>query len=428
MKKQVKTLAKDLINFLDISPTAFHAASNIEKKLKAAGFKEVKEENAWKFKAGDKCFVKRNDSSVIAFVIGTEKPFKTGFKIAGAHTDSPLLKLKAESENKSAGCVRVATEVYGGPLLTTWFDRDLGIAGRVMVKKAGKFHPKFVFINKPVAVLPSVAIHLNREANKGFEFNAQNHFQVILSADSKEENVLKNLIAKEIKEDEKNIHSMDVYAVDLQKGTFTGMNEELFSCGRLDNLQMCHAILKSFLVVDAPKATTVAAFYDNEEIGSKTPMGADSNFMASTLQRIVAVTSNGKDDYFRAISNSFLVSADGAHAVHPNFKEKHDPAYMPLLNKGPVIKMSATFRYATTSQTSAEFERICEKAGVPFQKMANRSDVPSGSTIGPMSTAALGIKGIDVGNAMWAMHSVRETAGTLDHFYMFEALRFFYGE
>ena len=397
MKKQVKTLAKDLISFLDKSPTAFHAASNIEKKLKAAGFKEVEEENAWKFKAGDKAFVKRNDSSVIAFVVGTEKPFKTGFKIAGAHTDSPLLKLKAEGEGKSAGSVRVATEVYGGPLLTTWFDRDLGIAGRVMAKKAGKYQPKLVFIDKPAAIVPSLAIHLNREANKGFEFNRQNHFQVILSSDSKAKNVLKSIIADKINEKPENIHSMDVFAVDLQKGSFTGLDDELLSSGRLDNLQMCHAILESFLTVEKPRSTTVAAFYDNEEIGSKTPMGADSNFMLSTLQRIVAVTSNGKDDYYRAISNSFLISADGAHAHHPNFPEKHDPAYAPVLNKGPVIKMSATFRYATTSETSAEFERICEKAGVPFQKMANRSDVPSGSTIGPMSTATLGIKGIDIG-------------------------------
>jgi len=428
MKKNVKSLAKDLISFLDKSPTAFQATSNIEKKLKAAGFKEAKEENAWKFKAGDRAFVKRNDSSLIAFIIGNEKPFKTGFKIVGAHTDSPLLKLKAESENKSGGSVRVATEVYGGPLITTWFDRDLGIAGRVMVKKGGKFQSKMVFIDKPVALIPSVAIHLNREANKGFEFNRQNHLQVILSSDSEAKDVLKTLIAGKIKEDPKNIHSMDVYVVDLQKGGFNGLDDELFSCGRLDNLQMCHAILESFLAVQKPNATTVAAFYDNEEIGSKTPMGADSNFMLSTLNRIVAVTSNGKDDYFRAISNSFLISADGAHAVHPNFADKHDPAYMPKLNKGPVIKMSASFRYATTSETSAEFERICEKAKVPFQKMANRSDVPSGSTIGPMSTAALGIKGIDIGNAMWAMHSVRETAGTLDHWYMCEALKYFYGE
>jgi len=428
MKKEIKSFAKDLISFLDKSPTAFHAASNIEKKLKTVGFKEFKEENAWKFKAGDKAFVKRNDSSLIAFVIGSEKPFKTGFKIAGAHTDSPLLKIKAESENRSAGCVRVATEIYGGPLITTWFDRDLGIAGRVMVKKAGKFQAKMVFIDKPVTLVPSLAIHLNREANKGFEFNKQNHLQIILSSDSEAKNVLKTLIADKINEKPENIHSMDVYAVDLQKGSFNGLDDELISCGRLDNLQMCHAILESILTVEKPKATTVAAFYDNEEIGSKTPMGADSNFMLSTLSRIVAVTSNGKDDYYRAISNSFLISADGAHAHHPNFAEKHDPAYAPLLNKGPVIKMSASFRYATTSETSAEFERICEKAKVPFQKMANRSDVPSGSTIGPMSTAALGIKGLDVGNAMWAMHSVRETAGTTDHWYMFKALSFFYGE
>ncbi|MGI6394667.1 MAG: M18 family aminopeptidase [bacterium] len=422
----IKT-GRSLIDFIYESPTAFHAAENIEKKLKSKGFSELKESESWKISSGDKFFVKRNDSSIIAFVIGKEKPVKTGFRIAGAHTDSPLLKIKEEGENRSASSIRVTTETYGGPLIYTWLDRDLGIAGRVVVKSKNGIKSKLININRPVAVIPSLAIHMNREANKGFEFNPQNHLQVVLTADSLSKNVLKGLVAKELKEKEENIKGMDVFVYDLQKGVFTGQNSEFISCGRLDNLQMCHAVLESFLSVDKPDVTTVAAFYDNEEIGSKTLMGADSSFMRSILERIVALSSSGKDDLFRALSKSFFISADGAHAHHPNFPEKHDPAYAPLINRGPVIKLSATFRYATTAESSTEFEEICFKAGVPCQKIANRSDVPSGSTIGPMSSASLGIKTVDIGNAMWAMHSIRETAGTLDHSYMIKALSCFYG-
>ena len=427
MKPEIKKLGIELIDFLDNSPTAFHAAENIEKKLKKAGFTELDESAAWKLSSGDKYFVKRNDSSVIAFVIGKEKPVNTGFRIAGAHTDSPLLKIKENGENKSASCIRVTTEIYGGPLVYTWLDRDLGIAGKVMVKGKDGLKSRLVNIDRPVAIIPSIAIHMNREVNKGFEFNPQNHLQIVLTADGSSKNVLKSLIANELKEKEENIAGMDIFVYDLQKGVFTGSDSEFITCGRLDNLQMCHAILESFLAVEKPVVTTVAAFYDNEEIGSKTLMGADSSFTRTVLERITALTSSGKDDIFRALSKSFLVSADGAHAHHPNFPEKHDPAYAPLMNNGPVIKFSSSFKYATTAQSSAEFEEICSKAKVPCQKIANRSDVPSGSTIGPMSSASLGIKAVDVGNAMWAMHSVRETAGTVDHFYMTKALTHFYG-
>ncbi|HOG44762.1 MAG TPA: M18 family aminopeptidase [bacterium] len=427
MNSEIKKLGSALIDFLDSSPTAFHATENIEKRLKKEGFSELDESEPWKILPGEKYFVKRNSSSILAFIAGKEKPVKTGFRIAGAHTDSPLLKIKDNGENRSASCIRVTTEIYGGPLVYTWLDRDLGIAGRVMVKSKRGLKSMLVNINRPVAIIPSLAIHMNREANKGFEFNPQNHLQAVLTADGSAKNVLKGLIASELKEKEENIAGMDMFVYDLQKGVFTGNDSEFITCGRLDNLQMCHAILESFLSVKAPAATTVAAFYDNEEIGSKTLMGADSTFTRTILERITALTSSGKDDIFRALSKSFLVSADGAHAHHPNFPEKHDPAYAPLMNKGPVIKFSSSFRYATTAESSSEFEQICEQAGVPCQKIANRSDVPSGSTIGPMSSAALGVKAVDVGNAMWAMHSIRETAGTLDHFYMKKALSHFYG-
>lgn len=428
MKKEIKKLGQELIDFIDKSPTAFHAAQNIADTLKESGYTELDECQAWKLDKGKGYFVRRNQSSLIAFRLGTDAPVKTGFRIAGAHTDSPLLKIKEYAENKSANCIRVATEIYGGPLVYTWLDRNLGIAGRVMVKTAKGEESRLVNIAKPVAIIPSLAIHMNREANKGFEFNPQNHLQVILTADSEAKNVLKTLVAKELGEKAENIGQTDLFVYDLQKGTFGGIDDEFISSGRLDNLQMCHSILKSFLAAKAGKTTTVAAFYDNEEIGSKTLMGADSSFTRTILERIVALTSDGKDDRFIAFSKSFLISADGAHTQHPNFPEKHDPAYAPNMNKGPVIKFSSSFRYATTAASSSCFEQICAEAGVPCQKIANRSDVPSGSTIGPMSSAALGIKAVDVGNAMWAMHSIRETAGTADHFYMTKAIMHFFGK
>lgn len=428
MKAEIKNLGKSLIEFLDNSPTAFHAAENIEKILLKNGFTELCECESWTLRSGGKYFVKRNDSSVVSFVVGKDKPVKTGFRIAGAHTDSPLLKIKENGENRSAGCIRVTTEIYGGPIVNTWLDRNLGIAGRVMVKGKSGFKSTLVNIDRPVAIIPNLAIHMNREVNKGFEFNPQNHLQAILSTDSEAKNVLKSMIAAELKEKVENIGAMDIFVYDLQKGMLVGEDSELISSGRLDNLSMCHAILESFCAVKNPAATTVAAFFDNEEIGSKTLMGADSSFTRTILDRIVAVTSTGRDDIYVALSKSFLVSADGAHTHHPNFPEKHDPAYAPQMNKGPVIKFSSSFKYATTAQSCAEFEQICLEAGVPCQKIANRSDVPSGSTIGPMSSAALGIKAVDVGNPMWAMHSVRETAGTVDHYYMKQALTHFYGK
>ncbi len=428
MKSEIKNLAKDLISFIDASPTAFHATANIESTLKKNGFSLLKEDAAWKIKKEGKYFVKRNDSSIIAFITGSKSPAVSGFKIAGAHTDSPLLKIKTETENCSSGVVRVATETYGGPLINTWFDRDLGIAGKVMVKNTKGYSPVLLKIDRPVAIIPSLAIHLNREANKGFEFNPQNHLQAVISSDPESKNILKTLIAKELGTKIENIGEMDIFLYDLQKGTFSGGDGQLFSSGRIDNLQMCHSILEALLSVKKSDATVIAAFYDNEEIGSKTLMGADSDFMRSIIERITSLLCTGKDDIYRAISKSFLISADGAHAQHPNFPEKHDPGYVPKLNKGPVIKLSASFRYATTAESSAYFIELCEKKNIPFQKMANRSDVPSGSTIGPMSSASLGIKAIDVGNAMWAMHSVRETAGTLDHWYMTNVLKAYFGE
>ncbi len=428
MKPEIKNLAKDLIRFIDASPTAFHATENIESTLKKNGFLQLAEDVSWKIKKGGKYFVKRNDSSIIAFVIGSKSPTQSGFHIAGAHTDSPLLKIKTETENCAAGIIRVATETYGGPLINTWFDRNLGIAGKVMVKTSKGYSVKLLKIDKPIAVIPSLAIHLNREANKGFEFNPQNHLQAVISTDPKDKEVLKAIIAKELKIKKENIGEMDIFFYDLEKGKLCGSEEELISSGRVDNLQMCHSILEALLSIGKNEKTAVAAFYDNEEIGSKTLMGADSNFMRSILERITLLLATGKDDFYRAISKSFLISADGAHAQHPNFPEKHDPGYVPKLNKGPVIKLSATFRYATTAESSAYFVQLCEKNNVPFQKMANRSDVPSGSTIGPLSSATLGIKAVDVGNAMWAMHSVRETAGTLDHWYMTQTLISFFRE
>jgi len=427
MKKNAKNLIKDLISFLDASPTAFHATTNIIDKLDAFGFERLDETKEWHLENGGKYFVQRNSSAVIAFKMGEKSVAKSGFRIAGAHTDSPLLKIKENSEKKTAGTIRLTTEVYGGPLLYTWLDRDLSIAGRVVLKYKKEIYSKLVDLKKNIAIIPSLAIHLNREANKGFEFNKQNHLQAILTVnETKPEGYLKHIIADEIKKKEEEILSYDLFLYDTQKATISGLNEELFSSGRIDNLSMCHSILESLISAKNSQYTTVGLFFDNEEIGSRTMMGADSDFASQVLQRIVSVTEKHKDSWFQTIANSFLISADGAHTLHPNFVEKHDSNFAPLMNKGPVIKMSSSFRYSTTAESSAFFEELCNKNNVPVQKLINRSDVPSGSTIGPISSAHLGIKSVDVGNAMWAMHSIRETAGVLDHFYMTKVLKSFF--
>ncbi|MFT6985337.1 MAG: aspartyl aminopeptidase [Psychromonas sp.] len=429
MHKQATTLAKDLLSFIDASPVSYFAVENIIKELESSGYRSLNEGEKWNLELGSKYYLQRNNSAVIAFQLGSQNPWESGFNIVGAHTDSPHLKLKNESLTQSAGCLKVSVETYGGGIHSTWLDRDLSLAGRISINSGNGVENRLVDFKIAVGSIPNLAIHLNRELNSGFEYNAQSHLPVILfgsTPEIEEKSYLKTLIAAEAGVDAADILEMDLFFYDTQKGALIGLAKDMISVARLDNLAMCHCIYNGLISADNPLQTNIGAFFDNEEVGSRTMMGADSNYLSTLLDRIIFSLGGDLEDGLRAKHRSFLISADGAHALHPNFAEKHDKSYAPLINKGPVIKLSANFRYATTATTAGKFINLCNKADVPYQKLANRSDLPSGSTIGPTSSAALGIETVDVGNPMLAMHSIRETQGILDHYYMSKVIRTFF--
>jgi len=435
MKIQAKKLAKQLLTFIDNSPVSYFAVKNMICELQDNGYQALNEGDKWELETGGKYYIQRNESALIAFQLGGQPPWQSGFNIIGAHTDSPHLKLKNESLSKSAGCLKVSVETYGGGINSTWLDRDLSLAGRISVNTENGVESRLIDFKNAIGFIPNLSIHLNRDVNSGFEYNKQKHLEVVLFANEKDVDLktyLKEIIAVEAKVEIDSILEMDLFFYDTQKGALIGLDKTIISTARLDNLAMCHSIQHALLNHNkelnnkGAEQTNIAAFFDNEEIGSRTLMGADSNYLSSLLDRIIFSLGGDLEDNFRAKHKSFLISADGAHALHPNFTEKHDKAYAPLLNKGPVIKISANFRYATTAETAGKFINLCNKVDVPYQKMANRSDLPSGSTIGPTTSAILGINTIDVGNPMLAMHSIRESQGLLDHYYMTKVLTEFY--
>lgn len=420
-------LANDLIDFLYDSPTAFHAVKNIKTELNEAGFKELKEKDKWVLEKGGKYYTTKNNSALVAFTIGTGEIEEEGFKLIGAHTDSPGFRVKPNPEmNVENSYIRLNTEVYGGPILNTWFDRPLGIAGRVVLKGESILFPKTVLINvnKPLLIIPNIAIHMNGEVNKGFDINAQKHTLPILSLvnDHLEKGeYLLNLIAEELKVNKEDIIDFDLFLYEYEKGTILGLNNEFISSSRLDDLQMVHAGIKALIKADITKGTNVMVCYDNEEVGSSTKQGADSDMLANILERIVVCEGKGREEFFRALSRSFIISADNAHAVHPAAPEKHDPTSRPLMNKGPVIKVNANQAYTTDADSDAVYELVCKKASVPVQKFVNRSDLRGGSTIGPINSTHLNIRSVDMGNATLAMHSIRELAGVDDHMFVLKS-------
>ena len=433
MVTQAVTYAEKLINFIDGAPTAFHAAHSIMTNLKQQGFIELSWGDSWTLAPTSRYFVQRNGSAVIAFIPGTRPGPEVGWHIAGAHTDSPGLRLKTSSEKQEAGCIKIGIELYGSPIVNTWLDRPLAIAGRVAVRSSDKrdINMHLVNLSDPVCLIPNAAVHLNRDVNKGFEYNPQTHLRAILGSSAKGapsggSSLLRELLAATLGVDDAQVMDSDLYLYDPQKGTLCGAQREFISCGRLDNLAMCHAILEALCNNPSTDKTILAAFYDNEEVGSRSAQGADSSFLRDVLERITLASSGGREDFHRSLFKSCMISADAAHAVHPNFAEKHDTDYAPIINRGPVIKSNANLRYASNAETCARFALLCEAADVPYQYFVSRSDMPCGSTIGPMSSALLGIPTVDVGSPMWGMHSVRETQGVADHAYMIEVLKKFF--
>lgn len=427
-----KIIAKELLDFLYDSPTAFHAVENISEILMKQGFKELKEEDKWKLKKDGKYFVKKNDSALIAFVVGEDTPQERGFKIIGAHTDSPGFRIKPRPEMIAENAyLKLNTEVYGGPILATWFDRPLALAGRVTLKSDNPLYPKieFININRPILIIPSLAIHMNRNVNQGVEINRQKDvlpLMTMINDSLEKDNILLQVISEELNVYKEEIIDFDLFPYEFEKGSLIGLKEEFISSARLDDLSMVHAGLKALTEVKSSKGTNILACFDNEEVGSSTKQGADSELLASVLERIVIALKGDREDYLRSLAKSFIISADLAHAVHPNYGEKHDPQLRPVINGGPVIKIAASQSYTTDAESSAVYEMICKKAGVPYQKFANRSDSRGGSTIGPINSTHLNIRSVDMGNPVLGMHSIRELGGVKDHYYCIKSFEEFY--
>jgi aspartyl aminopeptidase len=348
--------------------------------------------------------------------------------MVGAHTDSPGLRLKPHAAFSSDGLIRIGVEVYGGPILATFADRDLSMAGRVNVRIANGFETRLIKFDKPLLRLPNLAIHMNREVNdKGLKFNKQTELPLLFgeSANGIEADAqFLGHIAKSIKVEVKDIINFELNVFDTQKGIIWGANQEFIADSQLDNLASCHAALSALLANKKPNNTAICALFDHEEVGSESATGASGSFLADIVERISLHLN--KEEKLRALANSFFISADMAHAFHPNHAGSYEPCHHVHINKGPVIKTNANQRYATNAESAARFIRLCEHAGVPYQEYAHRTDLGCGSTIGPIVASRLGVASVDVGSPMWAMHSVRESTGVLDHAYMIKVLTTYY--
>lgn len=425
-------IANDLMALMDASPVNFLAAEYVETQLSNKGFKHLKAEEDWpEFKAGDQFYVTKNNTAVFAFRIGSKPVSEVGFKVICAHSDSPGFRIKPKAEIRcEGGMVKLNTEVYGGPILYTWFDRPLSVAGRVLLKSENPLYPivRRIKVNRPLLIIPHLAIHFNRAVNEGNPLSKQKDMLPVLGIINNElesGELLLNVIAEELNCKKEDILDFDLSLYDCQKAVLTGLNEEFVSCGRLDDLAMVHAGLYAMLNSETTEMTQVLAVFDNEETGSGTKQGAASPVLKNIIERICQ-QENSKESYYKAIERSFMISADMAHAIHPNYPEKHDPTNHPKMGGGPVIKINANQKYVTDAESAAVFAEICRKANVPVQYFVNHSDSAGGSTLGNILTSQIPMRGVDMGNPMWAMHSVRETICVKDQEYVCKAFQQFF--
>lgn len=414
-----------LLDFLRTSPTPFHATQNIAGRLLEAGFIPLYEGDIWQLEPGNRYLVTRNDSSIIAFVYGKSPLLETGIRMLGAHTDSPCLKVKPRAELNRRGYFQLGVEVYGGALLAPWYDRDLSMAGRVTYRdQADQIASALVDFERPVAVVPSLAIHLDREANNARSINAQKDIVPLLLQLPTEDAVLpdfRGLLHAELLRQQpqlaiKQVLDYEISLYDTQPPALIGLEQDFIAGARIDNLLSCFIGLQAILEAD-DQVSSLLICTDHEEVGSASCCGAKGPMLQQFLERLIPEG----ETRVRVIERSLMVSADNAHGIHPNFMDKHDENHGPLLNRGPVIKVNANQRYATTSETSAFFRLLCERAEVPVQAFVARTDMGCGSTIGPIVASEVGIKTIDVGAPTFAMHSVRELAGTRDGWYLYKA-------
>lgn len=427
----MNTHIQSLLQFLDDSPCDFLAVDTMKAILEKEGYSEKKLDNNITAKAGEKFYFTKNDSAIFAIKVGQKPIQETGFKIITAHSDSPGFRIKPNAEIATeGGIVKLNTEVYGGPILYTWFDRPLSIAGRVIVKGEDALHPKslMLHIKRPLLSISHLAIHFNRAVNEGNKLSKQKDMMPIiakLNDEMESGNMLLNIVAQELNIKPEEILDFDLLLYGTEKACTFGLNNEFISAGRLDDLSMAHAAITAITETGDTQETCIAAIFDNEETGSGTKQGAGSPVLANVMQRMVESQGGGYDAFCQAINKSFMISADNAHAYHPNYNEKYDPTNHPVLGGGPCIKINSNCKYMTDAHSAAIFKSLCQEAGSPVQYFVNHSDVAGGSTLGNIFTGQVDIEGVDVGNPMLAMHSIRETASVDDHINMIKVFKHF---
>ncbi|MBE5824365.1 MAG: M18 family aminopeptidase [Butyrivibrio sp.] len=414
-----------MLALIDASPTAFHVVDNIKKELLKKKFTELKETEVWSLKPGN-YFVTRNESAIISFKI-PKKDFK-GFNMIASHSDSPSFKIKENPEMAACGAyVKLNVEKYGGMLCAEWFDRPLSVAGRLVVDKKGKAETVLVNVDRDLLMLPALAIHMDREANDGHKYNAQTDM-LPLFGDETSEGKFFDIVAEAAGVKKKDILSHDLFLYNRVKPTFWGANNEYISSSRLDDQECVFSSLFGFLDSKPTDHVSMHLVFDNEEVGSTTKQGAASSFLKDTLERINDGLGRSRQQYLSAIAGSFMISADNAHAVHPNYQDKADPVNRPVMNRGIVIKYNANQKYTTDGVSAANFKLLCKEAGVPFQTFTNRSDMPGGSTLGNISTTQVSVNTVDIGLAQLAMHSPYESAGSKDPEYLSKVAQVFYSK
>ncbi|MFW5985612.1 MAG: M18 family aminopeptidase [Halanaerobiaceae bacterium] len=430
-KQKTKQSAEQFLDYINNSPTPYQAVKQSEKILAAKNYQKLDLGEKWNLKKGGKYYLLKDGSSLIAFAVGSGKINRGGFRIIGAHTDSPGFRIKPNPEMvENDSYLKINTEVYGGPIVRTWLDRPLSLAGRIFLKGDNPFCPreKLVDIQQPLMTIPSLSIHLNRDVNQGQKLNKQDHMLPLLSLveeNFNKDNYLVKYLAEHLNIEPEKIIDFDLFLYENEESKLIGAHNEFISSGRMDDQAMAHAALQALINSQANNSINVTCLFDSEEIGSKTSQGADSPFIKNILHRIHNNFSTEQNDYFAFLENSFLISADMAHALHPNKADASDPTNRPILNQGPVIK-NVSGSYITEGKSSSIYQEICKSANVPYQRFANRSDKKSGKTIGPIMATQLSIKAIDVGNPLLAMHSIRELGGVKDHHYIIKSFQKFF--
>lgn len=428
----MKKFAENMLDFIYESPTQFNAVAVSTEILEKNGFEKLNPKENWKLEVGKKYYTTKNSSALVAFKINSDEVEKEGFRIIGSHTDSPGFRIKPNAEMESCGAyLKLNTEGYGGMILSTWLDRPLAMAGRVFLRGENPFKPveKIVNINKPVCIIPNLAIHMNRSINDGYKYNKQTDMLPLvglINEQLEKENYMIKLLASELNVEIEEIIDFDIFLYEYEKGCFTGANEEFISTGRLDNLSMYYSSVEALLDSDSKSGISIAVGFDNEEVGSSTKQGADSNMLLNILERICISLGKDRQQFFEAIENSFIISSDLAHAVHPNVNGMADPTNRPVMGKGPVIKVHAGQAYTSDGYSISVYKEICRECGVEYQEFVNKSDQRGGSTIGPISSTHIDIPSVDIGAPILSMHSIRELGCSEDFYNTYKTFVKFY--